>query len=70
MSKSDVITVYKATDPEVPSSSRWRWTRRNGANHKVVGASSEGYARKDSALRNIKRTQKTPYTIVIDSVKK
>jgi uncharacterized protein YegP (UPF0339 family) len=37
-------------------------------NHKIVAASSEGYARKDGALRNIKRTQREPYTIKIDSL--
>jgi uncharacterized protein YegP (UPF0339 family) len=69
MSKPDEIQVYKSTDPEVPTSSRWRWTRRNGGNYKVVGASSEGYSRKDGALRNIKRTQKGPYTIVVESLR-
>jgi uncharacterized protein YegP (UPF0339 family) len=63
MSKPDEIVVYK--DEDAPVKSQWRWTRRNGGNSKIVGASSEGYARKDSALRNIKRTQKTPYTITI-----
>jgi hypothetical protein len=61
----DKITVYTLSDG--PASSRWRWTRRNGGNYKIVGASSEGYARKDGALRNIKRTQKEPYTIVFET---
>lgn len=66
----DEIRVYRLTDPEVPSSQRWRWTRRTTTNYRTVGASSEGYARKDGALRNIRRTQKGPYIVIIESLKK
>jgi uncharacterized protein YegP (UPF0339 family) len=65
-STPDEIIVYTLTDS--PASSRWRWTRRTKTNYKIVGASSEGYARKDGALRNIARTQREPYTIKIDAL--
>jgi uncharacterized protein YegP (UPF0339 family) len=70
-SNPDRITVYKAFRDSDPmqlgvTTAEWRWTRRTTTNHRIVAASSEGYARKDGALRNIKRTQKAPYTMVIE----
>ena len=56
--KPDKITVYK-------SDKEYRWTRRSSGNNKIVAASSEGYARKEGALRNIKRTQKGPYALEV-----
>ncbi len=62
--KPDKIRVWLS--PDAPSSSRVRWTRHSWSNGRIIGASSEGYARKQSAVANIYRTQKAPYEIIMD----
>lgn len=57
LKKPDEITIYISPEGEV------RWTRRNQGNHKVVGASTQGYNRYKDAMKNIKQTQKEPYTL-------
>lgn len=52
--KPDKINVYRDSNKE------WRWVRKTVTNNKIVGASSEGYKRKEGALANIRRTQKGP----------
>ena len=56
--KPDIITIYKSPEGEI------RWTRTTASNHKIVGASTQGYNSKRSAKENIKRTQKEPFTLV------
>jgi len=64
----DEIRVYESEDS--PPSSRYRWTRRTTTNWRVVGTSSEGYARVRGALANIERTQRGPYTLILDVKRK
>lgn len=57
LKKVDVITLYRNAEGEI------RWTRTNGYNKKIVGASTQGYNSKRSAMSNINRTQKMPYIL-------
>jgi uncharacterized protein YegP (UPF0339 family) len=63
VTKPDQIKVYK--DPD----GKYRWTRRNGGNHKIVGASTESYSRLRAALSNVKRTQRPPFELEIEEDK-
>lgn len=56
--KTDEIRVYKDDNGEI------RWTRTNKGNHKIIGASTQGYNSVRAAMSNIKRTQKQPYSLV------
>lgn len=56
--KPDEIRIYKNPDGEI------RWTRTTQTNHKIVGASTQGYNSVRAAMSNIKRTQKGPFTLV------
>lgn len=56
--KKDEIRIYKNPDGEI------RWTRTTKGNHKIVGASTQGYNSVRAAMANIKRTQKGPYDLV------
>lgn len=58
ISAPDKIEVYK-------SKGEWRWTRKTRTNRKIVAASSEGYSRTKGAIKNIERTQRQPYDVVI-----
>lgn len=55
----DVITVHIAVDG-------FRWTRKDGGNHKITGASTEAYTTKGAALDNIASTQGGEYVIEED----
>jgi uncharacterized protein YegP (UPF0339 family) len=48
-SSGDTVTVYPSDD------GLWRW-RRTSANNRIVADGSEGYSRKDSALRAARRS--------------
>lgn len=60
LKRVDKITIYKSPEGEI------RWTRRNAGNHKIVGASTQGYNKLKDAEKNIKQTQKEPYTLVYE----
>lgn len=63
--KPDQIVVYRAKKGRKKDAPmEFRWSRKSAANGKKIGASTEGYARKQTALDNIERTQKMPYEIV------
>lgn len=53
----DEITVYHADDG-------WRWTRRDGGNHEITGASTEAYVDPRGALKNIADTQGGEYKVI------
>lgn len=55
----DTITMYQ-------TGHGWRWTRRNGDNGLIVGASSQEYTRQDDCRHNIDATQKEPYNLIVD----
>lgn len=57
-SKEDLILIRKDAE------GKWRWTRKTSTNHKIVGASTEGYTKQQGCLDNIERTQKEPFITV------
>lgn len=57
VSKPDEIEIYKDLHGAL------RWTRRTKTNHKIVGASTEGYNTMRAIMANIKRTQKPPFSL-------
>lgn len=54
----DTIIMSKGTDG-------WRWTRRNENGH-IVGASTQGYSRKEDCTHNITATQAEPYQLIVN----
>lgn len=53
----DVVELY-FTEAE-----DYRWRRKDGGNHEITAASTEGYTTRGAALENIVETQKEPYRI-------
>lgn len=53
----DVIEMFRSPD------NLYRWRRKDGGNHEITGASSEGYTTKGACLENITETQAEPYRI-------
>ena len=57
MKKKATVEVYKDNRGE------WRWTLKHG-NGKTLAASSEGFASKAGAWRNLKRTREAMAEII------
>lgn len=57
-----VYTIYRVTGKE------FRWVRKTTTNYRIIGASTQPYNSKKSALENIERTQKEPFTLKYEEV--
>jgi uncharacterized protein YegP (UPF0339 family) len=51
MKKSPKLKFYKSG-----RNNRWRWTIKHG-NHLILDSSSQGFTRRDSAVKNFVRTR-------------
>mgnify|MGYP002813971022 FL=1 len=52
-----ILSVYR------DQSKHWRWTIHDSINHKILGASSEGYRDRIDCVRNLRRITGLPFTV-------
>lgn len=60
VSPPDRIILSRSND-----GTTWRWTRRDGGNNTITGASTQGYNSEASARKNIEDTQAEPYVVIV-----